>query len=257
MRKRKYLIGALLSVIGALVVSSTASATVTGQTYSVTTSPPKQQKKTFGPVGAFTNVVDTLYSGGFSPNATQTVLTFSKDIKFTPGNIPQCNLAAINTVPQSTADGQCAASKVGTGSATINGGALLGTVAAYNGTPSGGSPTIGLHTDVSLPNGAYSFSTTLTGVLNTGSNTLTVSIPPTGTSITHFETTINKVKSGKKKVKVNGKKKKRPVYYVMARCKKKKWVNTETTTFNGAPPITASTTQKCKQKKSKKKKKKK
>ena len=32
MRKRKYLIGALLSVIGALVVSSTASAAVTGQT---------------------------------------------------------------------------------------------------------------------------------------------------------------------------------------------------------------------------------
>jgi hypothetical protein len=242
MRKRKYLIGALLSVIGALVVSSTASAAVTGQTYSVTTSPPKQQKKVFGPVGAFTNTVDTLYSGGFQPTATQTVLTFTKDIKFTPGNIPQCNLAAISTVNQATADSQCAASKVGQGSATINGGALLGTVAAYNGTPSGGSPTIGLHTDVSLPSGAYSFSTTLTGVLNTGSNTLTVSIPPTGTAITHFTTTINKKKSGKK------------TFYVMARCKKKKWTNTETTTFNGAPPITASTTQKCKQKPSKGKK---
>ena len=64
--------------------------------------------------------------------------------------------------------------------------------------------------------GAYAFSTTLTGVLNTGANTLTVAIPPTGTSITHFSTTINKKKSGKK------------TYYVMARCKKKKWVNSET-----------------------------
>ena len=102
MRKRKYVIGALLSVIGALVVSSSASAAVTGQTLTTTTSPAKQQKKTFGPVGAFTNVVDTNYSGGFAPNATQTVLTFTKDIKFTPGNIPQCNLASISTVPQSS-----------------------------------------------------------------------------------------------------------------------------------------------------------
>ena len=126
-------------------------------------------------------------------------------------------------------------------SATINGGILTGKVAAYNGTPSGGSPTIGLHTDVFTSSGSYAFSTTLTGVLNTGSNTLTVAIPPTGTAITHFETTINKKKSGKK------------TYYVMARCKKKKWVNSETTHYSDGSSITASSTQKCKQKKSKKK----
>ena len=253
MRKRKYVIGALLSVIGALVVSSSASAAVTGQTLTTTTSPAKQQKKTFGPVGAFTNVVDTAYSGGFTPNATQTVLTFTKDIKFTPGNIPQCNLASISTVPQSSSDAVCGASKIGSGSATINGGLLTGKVAAYNGTKSGNSPTIGLHTDIFTGSGAYAFSTTLTGILNTGANTLTVSIPPTGTSITHFETTINKKKSGKKKVKTaSGKKKNQPVFYVMARCKKKKWVNSETTTFNTGQTITASSTQKCKQKGSKK-----
>ena len=253
MRKRKYLIGALLSVIGALVVSSSASAAVTGQTLTTTTSPAKQQKKTLGPVGAFTNVVDTAYSGGFSPTGTQTVLTFTKDIKFTPGKIPQCNLGSISTVPQSTSDATCGASKVGAGEALINGGLLTGKVAAYNGQPVGGSPTIGLHTDIFTGSGAYAFSTTLTGILNTGSNTLTVSIPPTGTSITHFSTTINKKKSGKKKVKVNGKKKKQPVYYVMARCKKKKWVNSETTTYSNGQSITATSTQKCKQKKSKKK----
>jgi hypothetical protein len=239
MRKRKYLVGALLSVVGALVVSGTASAAVTGQGYTVTTSPAKQQKNVFGPVGSFKNVVDTNYTGGFNPFGTQTVLTFSKDIKFTPGNVPQCNLAAINVVPQSVSDAQCAASKIGTGSAIINGGALTGVVAAYNGTPSGGSPTIGLHTDVSV-GGTYSFSTTLIGVLNTRANTLTVSIPPTGTAITHFETTITKKKSGKN------------TYYVMARCKKKKWTNTETTTFNDGSSTTASSTQKCKQKKTKK-----
>jgi hypothetical protein len=239
MRKRKYLIGALLSVIGALVVSSTASAAVTGQTLTTTVSPTKFDKKTFSAVGSFTNVVETAYTPPYTPNATQTVLTFSKDIKFTPGNIAQCNLSSIATVPQSTSDSTCGASKVGSGSATINGGALTGKVAAYNGTPSGGSPTIGLHTDVFV-GGTYSFSTTLTGVLNTGANTLTVSIPPTGTSITHFDTTITKKKSGKKS------------YYVMARCKKKKWITSETTTFNNGQSLTASSTQNCKQKKSKK-----
>jgi len=241
MRKRKYLVGALLSVIGALIVSGTASAAVTGQVYTVTTSPAKQDKKVFGPVGSFKNVVDTNYApGAFSPFGTQTVLTFTKDIKFTPGNIPQCNLSSISTVPQAQSDATCGASKVGTGSATINGGLLTGKVAAYNGTPSGGNPTIGLHTDVFLPSGAYSFSTTLTGVLNTGANTLTVNIPPTGTAITHFETTITKKKSGKN------------TFYVMARCKKKKWTNTETTTYTDGSQTTASSTQKCKQKPSKK-----
>jgi uncharacterized protein (DUF2141 family) len=251
MRKRKFLIGALLSVVGALVVSGTASAAVTGQTYTVTTSPAKQDKKAFGPVGSFKNVVDTNYSGGFAPFGTQTVLSFSKDIKITPGNIPQCNLSSISTVPQAQADSICGASKVGTGSATINGGLLTGVVSAYNGQPSGGNPTIGLHTDV-FAGGTYSFSTTLTGVLNTRANTLSVAIPPTGTAITHFETTLNKKKSGKQTVKVNGKKKKQPTYYVMARCKKKKWVNSETTTYNDGSSTTATSTQKCKQKKSKK-----
>jgi hypothetical protein len=240
MRKRKYVIGALLSVIGALVVSSSASAAVTGQTLTTVTSPTKFDKKTFGPVGSFANTVDTNYSGPFTPNGTQTVLTFTKDIKFTPGNIPQCNLSSISTVPEAQADATCGASKVGSGSATINGGLLTGKVAAYNGTPVGGSPTIGLHTDIFSGSGTYTFSTTLTGVLNTGTNTLTVAIPPTGTSITHFITTITKKKSGKKS------------FYVMARCKKKKWVNSETTHFNDGSSITATSTQKCKQKKSKK-----
>ena len=54
-----------------------------------------------------------------------------------------------------------------------------------------------------------------------------MSIPPTGTSITHFETTITKRKSGKKS------------FYVMARCKKKKWATSETTTFTGGPTLNA------------------
>ena len=245
MRKRKYLIGALLGVIGSVVLTGTASATVTSQSVSSILNPAKAPKKTFVAVKSMKTTVDTNYSGTFTPNANQTVVSFSKDVKFTPGNIAQCNLSTISTVPQASADSTCGASKVGSGAATIKsatGTTLTGVVAAYNGQKSGNSPTIGLHTDVFGPTGAYAFSTTLTGVLNTGANTLTVSIPPTGTSIVHFETTINKKKSGKK------------TFYVMARCKKKKWATSETTAFTGGPTLNASSVQKCKQTKEPKKK---
>jgi hypothetical protein len=229
MRKRKYLIGALMGVIGSVVLSGTASAAVTSQSVSSIISPAKAPKKTFVAVKSMKTTVDTNYSGGFAPNGTQTIVSFSKDVKFTPGNIAQCNLSTIATVPEATADATCGASRVGSG-------------AAYNGVPSGGSPTIGLHTDVFTAAGTYAFSTTLTGVLNTGANTLTVAIPPTGTSITHFETTINKKKSGKK------------TFYIMARCKKKKWVTSETTAFNDGTSQSATSKQKCKQTKAPKKK---
>jgi hypothetical protein len=241
MRKRKLLIGALLGAVGALVVSGTASAAVLNQTLKTTVNPAKAPKKTFVPVKSFRNDVDTTYDGVFSPFGTQTVLTFSKDIKFTPGNIADCDLNSIRTVPEAQADAVCGASRVGSGSAVINNGALTGKVAAYNGVPSGGSPTIGLHTDVFTAAGAYAFSTTLTGVLDRAANTLTVAIPPTGTAITHFDTTINRRKTGKKS------------WFIMARCRKGKWVFTETTHFNDGTSITATSVQKCKQRKAKKK----
>ena len=50
MRKRKYLIGALVGVIGALAFSGVASAAPTGQTLQTTLAPAKQDKKTFGGV---------------------------------------------------------------------------------------------------------------------------------------------------------------------------------------------------------------
>jgi hypothetical protein len=240
MSKRKYVLAASLGVIGALLISGTASAAVTGISYTASVSPKKQSKKTFGPA-SITNNLETFYTGGFSPIPTQTVLQFSKNLKFTPGKVAACQLSQINTQPEAQANAACGASRIGQGSAIINGGALTGKVAAYNGTPSGGSPSVYLHVDVFTgASSHYSFSTTLTGVLNTASNRLTVSIPPTGTSITHFDTTINKVKSGKKKGKTT--------YYVMARCKKN-WVNSATTTFIDGSSSSSTSKQKCKAKK--------
>jgi hypothetical protein len=242
MRKRSILIGAVSTVVGVLLVSGTASAAVTGFTYSDTISPKKQPAKTFGPA-AIHNSLDTFFTGGFTPTPTTTVVQFSKDIKFTPGKLPQCNLNSISTVPDTTAMSVCGASKLGTGSVLVNGGALTGKVTAYNGVPSGGgSPPIGFHTDLFLTSsGAYSFSTTGIGTLNAKTNTLTTPIPPTGTSLTHFEVSIGKIKTGKKKGK--------PTYYVMARCKKKKWTDVATESFSDGSSRSATSVQKCKAKK--------
>jgi hypothetical protein len=248
MTKRTCVLAASLGVIGALLATGTASAAVTGFTYTATISPKKQSAKTLGPA-AITSSLDTTFAGGaFTPTPTTTVVQFSKDIRFTPGNLPQCDLNAISTVPDSTAMSRCAASKVGEGSVLVNGGVLTGKVTAYNGIPvGGGSPPIGFHTDLFLASGAYSFSTTGIGTLNTKTNTLTTPIPPTGTSLTHFEVSIGKIKTGKKKGK--------PTYYVMARCKKKKWSHTATESFADGSSLSSTSVQKCKAKKTKKKKK--
>ena len=242
MSKRKYVLASTLGAIGALLVSGTASAAVTGFTYGASVTPPKQSAKTFGPA-AITSTLDTTFApGGFAPTPTTSVVQFSKDIKFTPGNLPQCNLSSISTVPDSTAMSLCGASKLGTGSVLVNGGALTGKVTAYNGVPSGGGiPPIGFHTDLFLANGTYSFSTTGIGTLDTKTNTLTTPIPPTGTSLTHFEVAIGKIKSGKKKGK--------PTYYVSARCKKKKWTDVATESFSDGTSLSSTSTQKCKAKK--------
>jgi hypothetical protein len=250
MRKRKYLIGALLSVIGALVVSSSAQAAPTSQSLSVVASPPKQDKKVFGPVSSFANDVVTNYSGGFTPTATQTVLSYSRDFKFTPGNLPQCPLSSVQNKTQAAATAACGGSIVGQGSAKLSQGSLnlSAVVTAFNGQPQNGNPTIYLHSNV---NNDFA-DPVLVGELNPSTNTLTVAINSAGLAITDFQTTINKIKTGKKKVKVNGKTKNQPVYYIMARCKKKNWTTSETTTFQGGSTLSASTTQPCKQKKSKK-----
>jgi hypothetical protein len=244
MSKRKYVLAASLGAIGALLASGTASAAVTGFTYTNSISPQKQSAKTLGPA-AIHSTLDTTYTGGFAPTPTTTVVQFSKDIKFEAGTLPQCNLTSISTLPDDQAMAACGASKLGTGSVVVNGGVLTGKVTAYNGVPSGGGePPIGFHTDLFLASGVYSFSTTGIGTLDTSTNTLTTPIPPTGTSLTHFAVSIGKVKSGKKKGK--------PTYYVMARCKKKKWTNTGTESYSDGSSRSSTSVQKCKAKKTKK-----
>jgi hypothetical protein len=241
MSKRKYMLAASLGVIAALLVSGTASAAVTGFSYTATVSPKKQSAKRFG-AAALSSNLEASYSGEFAQTTpARSVVQFSKDIKFTPGKLAQCDLSSIGTVPDSTAMALCGKSKVGQGSVVVNDGALTGKVSAYNAVPSGGSPTIGFHADLFSPSGAYAFSATGVGVLNTETNALTTSVPPTGSTLTHLDLAIDKVKTGKKKGK--------RTYFVMARCKKKEWVNTATEAFVNGSTRSSTSVQKCKAKK--------
>jgi hypothetical protein len=58
MRNRKYLIGALVGVIGALALSGVASAAPTGQTLQTTLAPAKQDKTVCGGVSLH-NLIST------------------------------------------------------------------------------------------------------------------------------------------------------------------------------------------------------
>jgi hypothetical protein len=247
MRNRKYLIGALAGVIGALAFSGVASAAPTGQTLTEQLTPPKQDAKAFGGVSLHTDLGTTLDNPATTQSPRQTVFTIPKDVKFVNGNIPVCPLSSIQGKFTAQAQAACPQSITGGGSVEVNNGAIKGNVTFF----SGGPNTIYVQTDI----GPGATSLTIIGTIS--GKTLTFSnIPNTpGLVLTRFNTTFNKRKTGKQKVKVNGKKKTVPSFYVMARCsKKKKWVTTETTTFYSGEMFSATAVQKCKQKGGKKKK---
>ena len=250
MCKRKYLIAGLLGIFTALLFGGTASGTVTGQTYTATVSPKKEDKRTFGGV-AFTNVIDTQYQG-FNSNPDRLTLAFSKDIRFNlnPVYVPGC---ALGSGPESLKL-LCPHSVIGQGNAQISfeyqpcGPMCVfararrdhfadlsvtgdAEVTLVNG-PSAPSPTIYLHMD--FEHGAATFN--FAGSLNTEANTLTVPLPSDGFEFTHLDLTINKLKTGKK------------TYYVSARCKKKHWTNSATSHFPDGSTTTAYSTQRCRRK---------
>jgi hypothetical protein len=240
MRKRKYLIGAMLGVLGALVVSGTAMA---GQPIAhkvtLTLSPKKQDKKVFGGAG-LRLITDTDYDNfNGSPSSKEAFFTFTKDIKVgVNGNLPTCPQSSLQTATTTAAvQSACGRSIVGNGTALVND----GTAPFTSPNPVmlvGGGPNI-LYVWVRIANAT---TVVLNGVLNQGAHTLDITgLPNTpGIDLTIFDTTLFKKKTGKKS------------FYIMARCgKKKKWSTTEVLTFQNGQQLTASSAGKCKQKPSK------
>jgi hypothetical protein len=235
MRNRKYLIGALVGVIGALALSGVASAAPLSQTLETTLRPAKQDKKKFGGVSLHNIISTTIDNPATTQSPRQTVFTIDPNVKFVNGNIPVCPLSAIQGKFDAQARAACPQSITGQGTVEVNNGAIRGVVTFF----SGGPNTIYVQTDVGP--GA----TTLTIIGQIQGKTLTFSnIPNTpGLVLTKFDTTFNKRKTGKR------------TFYVMARCKSKKrtWSTTETTTFYSGEVLSASSSGKCKVKGAKKK----
>jgi hypothetical protein len=240
MRDRKYLIGALVGVIGALAFSGIASATPTGQTLQTTLSPAKQDKKIFGGVSLHNIIATTFDNFATSQSPRQTVFTIDPNVKFVNGNIPACPLSSIQGKFTAQAQAACPQSITGGGTVEVNGGAIKGTVTFF----SGGPNTIYVQTDIGPGATTLTIIGQITGKILTFSN-----IPNTpGLVLTKFDTTFNKRKTGKMTVKVGGKRKRLPTFYVMARCKAKNrtWSTRETTTFYSGETLSASSSGKCK-----------
>jgi hypothetical protein len=254
MRIRKYLIGTITCLVGVFAFSSVASAAVTGLDVGLNITPKKQPKKARGPASVFFESNDT-HSGDFLgqggcmtggtpacfayPPSTQAVLAFTRDVKFTPGNIPDCNLSAIAGKTTAGARAACTKSIVGAGSnvnRTLDGRTLNGVITAFNGAPSGGNPSLYLHVDIA----GVTTKPILNGVIR--GNVLTVQIPPVpGTVIEHFDTRLVKRAVGKKKGK--------PIYYFSARCSRRNWFVTETVTYQNGQQLSNTQSGPCKQKK--------
>jgi hypothetical protein len=233
MHKRRFLIGAVAGVLGALSLSSVASAVPTSQTLQATVAPAKQSKKTFGGASLHAVIATTFDNFPTSQSPRQTVFTIDPNIKFTNGNVPVCQLSQIQGKFTAQAQAACPQSIVGHGSVQVNGGAVGGTVTIFGGGPN----TMYVQTDI----GPSATSLTIIGAL-AGKTLVFSNIPNTpGLVLSNFDVTFNKRKTGKK----NG----TATYYVSARCKKKKWTNSEFTNFYSGQTLSASSTQKCKQKK--------
>jgi hypothetical protein len=238
MRKRNYVIGAtaLLAVAVAIPVTSAQSA-VTSQTIKSVVTPSKLSKSRKTPTPAGIRVdVDAGWDAygpspaAPSPAAVSTDVDFDSDLIFNTKPVKPCALSKLAGTTTSQAIAACGQSKVGAGSATLQGvlpGVLHGVVTAFNGTPTGGSPTIYLHTRVDNP----PLTQVLVGTLSKSpagkpyGMRLHVPIPAQQLGggfevITHFDTTVDRKFKVTKKVK--GKKVKVKSGYVTATCTDKK-----------------------------------
>jgi hypothetical protein len=232
MRNRKFLIGALVGVVGVFAFSGVASATPTSQTLQTTVSPTKFDKKTFGGASLH-NIISTNFDN-FATSQSPKTTTFSIDpnVKFVNGNIPPCALSSIQGKFTAQAQAACPQSITGSGTVGVNGGAIGGNVTFFSGGPS----TIYVQTDI----GPGATTLTIIGTIQ-GKQLVFSNIPNTpGLVLTKFDTTFNKRKTGKSS------------YYFMARCKKGKWATSESTNFYSGETLSASSSQKCKAKKAKK-----
>jgi len=244
MRKRNYVIAAVLGVIGSMALSGVASAAPGGtHPVTITGAPPKQQKKTPGGI-SISAFVDEQFSGGslapaptcqpanqtgctFFPPAIRSVFNFDNAWTFRTGNLAKnpCQLSQISTQGAAAARTTCAKTLVGTGNAvirTITGGFIFAQVSAFVGGPT----LVYIHIDVTT----QANKPVLSGSLTNGGHTLDVALQPVpGTVIDDIGLNVTK----KVVVPKNKKTGKPAKYFVSAKCNDKVWQHSQQTTFQG------------------------
>ena len=269
MRRRGHLV-LLGALVGAVAVSSVASAALTRSEVKVAVSPAKQLAKTPGGVSIRVDSETAYDSYVPPPNSPssyviRTVLHFDNDFSFFTTPYPQCSRSAINNASTDAAKAACPGAMIGTGAATLDGvvGPATAVVTAFNGVPQNGLPTVLFHSRAGPPLNA---TTVLVGVLEPSERggdfgkQLDITVEPIAGGyevIKHFDVTVGKIVTKK----ANKKKGKPAKYYAAARCKDKNktWDFVGDSTFqnNGAAgtfQTTAPASQKCVAKKAKKKK---
>ncbi|MGH2955875.1 MAG: hypothetical protein ACRDL6_02635 [Solirubrobacterales bacterium] len=284
MRKRTYVIGLSLALAGSLAMASAAQAIVTGQTLTVSVGGTKQDKKVPGPASLDVNIATSITPPTpAAQTAAQTDLDFDRDFRFFPGRLQDCSPAQLANTTTAAAIAACGRAQVGTGDATLCSAAggcaaltIPAVVTAFNGTPSGGSPTILLHVKAGGIAAAVPNLVLVGTLINSPAGgefgkRLSVQVPDTssqGVHITNFHTAVPKqrtqtpTKKQKKKCKTKPKKakknclNKKKKFYVMARCSDRNWEFRETTNFRaGGGTQIANTNESCVKRGAKKKKK--
>ncbi len=294
MRMRRRLTGAIVVVAASVGFAGAAQAAVTSQTLTVGAFGVKQEVKKRGSAGLDVNIAtaETAPTDA-AQTAAHTDLDLDPDFAISPGRLPQCSVAALSGTTTEQAKAACPGAQVAFGDATLcfaaagcamtPGGGIPVTITGFNGVPSGGAPTLLLH---SKPGGIAAANPPLVLVgtlLNSpsGGKRLSVEVPDTsstGLHLTNFHTVVPKMKSStatkgqkrkcskaakksKSKKQRNAKRKKcikgKDRFYISARCSgDRTWRFSETTQFRaGAPTQSSSTAVACKQKVKKKKKK--
>src|SRR5262245_29950400 len=238
MRGQRYLIGALLGVIGALIFSGVAESVPTGLTLRTSYSPGKEDKKSFGGVTLQQHQEFAYDAFVTSRGPREMVFTLPRDAKFVPGNMPVCPLSQIHYNLDAEARAACPNSIIGQGSLEVGSIARMqrATITFFRGDPA-------LNQDIISH---IVFEDSLL-VLNTfgdiSGRTLDFdNLPDTpGTVLSTIDTNFYKQKTGKS------------TFFVMARCgKKREWTTSLTTGFHSGESLSTRSMQKCRQKATKK-----
>jgi hypothetical protein len=264
MRTRTYVVGMIVGLAAAMALSSVASAAVTGLSIESSVTPSKGDKKIRRGVSTFfasndTHAGDLLNQGGCTepitsacrayPPSVRSVLTFSKSLKFDPGNLPDCNLSQLVGKSSAGALAACPRSHIGEGTVTqlfSDGRTITGLITAFNGAPSGGNPSQYLHVDFPGVITKPILSSVIRG------NVITTQIPPILGSVSErFALTTDKIVTGKRKNMRTGKVKK--TFYAMASCSNPNYTTRQDVTYQDGTTLTATTPGRCKQTKRKKK----